>query len=34
MYHWDSPLAAIGADESTSEAIDDWHYWLAEGYRF
>jgi hypothetical protein len=29
-----SQLAAIQADESTSEAIGDWHYWLAQGYRF
>jgi hypothetical protein len=29
-----SQLAAIEADESTSEAIGDWHYWLAQGYRF
>jgi len=27
-------LAAIYADESTSEAIGDWHYWVAEGYCF
>jgi len=27
-------LAAIDADESTSEAIGDWHYWVAQGYCF
>ena len=25
-----SQLAAIDADESTSEAIDDWHYWVTQ----
>jgi Calcium binding len=29
-----SQLTAIDADESTAEAIDDWHYWLAQGYCF
>jgi hypothetical protein len=29
-----SQLAAANADESTAEAISDWHYWLAQGYRF
>jgi hypothetical protein len=29
-----SQLAAIDADESTSEAIGDWHYWVAQGYCF
>jgi len=29
-----SQLVAIDADESTIEAIGDWHYWLAQGYRF
>ena len=29
-----SQLAAIDADESTIEAIGDWHYWLAQGYCF
>ena len=24
-------LEAIGADESTQEAIGDWHYWVAQG---
>jgi hypothetical protein len=27
-------LAAIDADESTSEAIGDWHYLVAQGYCF
>jgi hypothetical protein len=26
-----SQLKAIGADESTQEAIGDWHYWVAQG---
>jgi hypothetical protein len=25
-------LAAIDPDESTEEAIGDWHYWVARGY--
>jgi hypothetical protein len=29
-----SQLAAVDADESTAEAIGDWHYWVAQGYRF
>jgi hypothetical protein len=29
-----SQLIAIGADEYTDEAIRDWHYWVAQGYRF
>jgi hypothetical protein len=29
-----SQLCAIDADESTIEAIGDWHYWLAQGYSF
>ena len=29
-----SQLTAIDADESTLEAIGDWHYWLAQGYCF
>lgn len=27
-----SQLAAIDPDESTAEAIGDWHYWIAQGY--
>jgi Calcium binding len=29
-----SQLVTIDADESTIEAIGDWHYWLAQGYCF
>jgi hypothetical protein len=29
-----SQLIAVDADGSTSEAIGDWHYWLAQGYCF
>lgn len=29
-----SQLAAIDPDEATAEAIADWHYWVAMGYRF
>jgi hypothetical protein len=27
-----SQLEAIGTDESTQEAVSDWHYWVAQGY--
>ena len=27
-------LTAIAPDESTEEAIGDWHYWVAQGYLF
>jgi hypothetical protein len=27
-----SQLAAIDANESTTEAIGDWHYWVSQGY--
>ena len=27
-----SQLSALDADESTAEAIGDWHYWMARGY--
>ena len=27
-----SQLVAIDPDESTAEAIGDWHYWTAQGY--
>ncbi len=27
-----SQLEATGTDEATQEAIDDWHYWVAQGY--
>jgi hypothetical protein len=29
-----SQLTAINPDESTREAIKDWHYWVAQGYCF
>jgi hypothetical protein len=29
-----SRLTAISPDESTCEAIKDWHYWVAQGYCF
>jgi hypothetical protein len=29
-----SQLAAIDPDESTAEAIGDWHYWVSQGYLF
>ena len=29
-----SQLAAVKVDESTAEAIGDWHYWVAQGYLF
>jgi len=29
-----SQLLAIKGNEATNEAIADWHYWVAQGYRF
>lgn len=29
-----SEIEAIDADSETQEAIADWHYWLARGYKF
>src|SRR5215469_78073 len=29
-----SQLAAIDVDQSTADAISDWHYWVAQGYLF
>jgi Calcium binding len=29
-----SQLVAINPDQSTAEAIGDWHYWVAQGYCF
>jgi hypothetical protein len=29
-----SQLTAIDKDESSDEAISDWHYWVAQGYYF
>jgi hypothetical protein len=31
------PLAQVqptGADESTQQAVEDWHYWVGQGYEF
>ena len=27
-------LAAVNPDQSTAEAMGDWHYWVAQGYVF
>ena len=27
-------LTAVNPDDSTVEAIGDWHYWVAQGYQF
>jgi hypothetical protein len=29
-----SQLTPLEANESTTEAIRDWHYWVAQGYHF
>jgi hypothetical protein len=29
-----SQLKAIDVDKSTTQAIEDWHYWVAQGYCF
>ena len=29
-----SQLKPLGADQTTSQAVGDWHYWLARGYQF
>ena len=29
-----SQLAASKVDQSTADAIDDWHYWVAQGLGF
>ena len=29
-----SQLAAVNPDESTAEAIGDWHYWVSQAYLF
>jgi hypothetical protein len=29
-----SQLTALDADQSSPEAIGDWHYWVAQGYPF
>jgi hypothetical protein len=28
-----SQLAVIHGDEQTRQAVEDWHYWTARGYR-
>jgi hypothetical protein len=42
LVHWQgrnlavplSQLAPLNVDDSTIEAIGDWHYWVAQGYCF
>lgn len=40
MIRWERPGLAVplsqlkGGDESTSEAIEDWRYWVKQGYEF
>ena len=42
MIRWEKPglavplsqLNAIAADESTGQAVEDWHYWVKQGYEF
>ena len=29
-----SQLVAVDPDQSSAEAIGDWHYWVAQGYCF
>ena len=29
-----SQLAAVKVDESTANALGDWHYWVSQGYLF
>ena len=29
-----SQLKPIGVDQPTKQAIEDWHYWIAQGYCF
>jgi hypothetical protein len=29
-----SQLTPTGVDETTTEAVSDWHYWVAQGYLF
>ncbi len=29
-----SQLAAVKVDESTANALGDWHYWVSQGYGF
>ena len=42
MIRWERPglavplsqLEAVAADESTSQAVEDWQYWVKQGYEF
>jgi len=42
MIRWERPglavplsqLKAVAADESTSQAVEDWQYWVKHGYEF
>lgn len=29
-----SQVLPVGADEDTTEAVEDWHYWVERGYEF
>ena len=29
-----SQLAILKADKATTQAVEDWHYWVARGYEF
>jgi hypothetical protein len=29
-----SQLAAVNVDQSTADAVGDWHYWVSQGYLF
>jgi len=29
-----SQVLPVGADEDTTEAVEDWHYWVGRGYEF
>ncbi len=29
-----SQLAILKADKATTQAVEDWHYWVAHGYEF
>jgi Calcium binding len=29
-----SQLAVVNVDQSTAQAVGDWHYWVAQGYGF
>jgi hypothetical protein len=42
MIRWERPglavplsqLKGVGMDESTCQGIEDWHYWVKQGYEF